>query len=39
MNKGKVIGIPQALGYYYFYPLWKTFFTQLGFTVKTSGMT
>ena len=39
VNKGKVIGIPQALGYYYFYPLWKTFFTQLGFTVKTSGMT
>lgn len=39
VNKGKVIGIPEALGFHYFYPLWKTFFNQLGFTVKTSGMT
>jgi len=35
----KVIGIPQALSYYYFYPLWHSFFTQLGFDIKTSGLT
>ena len=35
----RTIGIPQALASYYFYPLWKTFFTELGFDVITSGPT
>ena len=34
-----VIGIPQALAYHYFYPLWRTFFTELGIEIKTSGLT
>jgi len=33
------IGIPRALLYYYYYPLWKTFFEQLGCEVITSGKT
>lgn len=33
------IGIPQALGYYAFFPFWKTFFQELGFTVIPSGLT
>ncbi len=30
------VGIPRALLYYRFYPLWKTFFTELGAEVVTS---
>ncbi len=33
------IGIPQALGYYYYRPLWTTFFSDLGCGVITSGKT
>jgi len=33
------IGIPRALLYYYYHPLWKTFFEKLGFEVVTSGKT
>ncbi len=33
------VGIPHSLFYYYHYPLWKTFFTQLGLTVITSSPT
>ncbi len=35
----KKVGIPQSLFYYYHYPLWKTFFTELGATVITSSAT
>jgi predicted nucleotide-binding protein (sugar kinase/HSP70/actin superfamily) len=31
------IGIPQALLYYYYYPLWKTLFQELGHEVVLSG--
>lgn len=30
------VGIPQGLAYYYYYPLWKTFFEELGLDVITS---
>lgn len=30
------VGIPHGLFYYYYYPLWKTFFTDLGAEVVTS---
>jgi predicted nucleotide-binding protein (sugar kinase/HSP70/actin superfamily) len=30
------IGIPRALLFYHFYPLWKTFFENLGFQVILS---
>lgn len=33
------IGIPQGLFYYYYYPLWKTFFSDLGAEVVTSSST
>lgn len=33
------IGIPRALSYYAYYPLWKTFFEELGFEVITSRLT
>lgn len=33
------IGIPRALLYYYYYPLWKTFFEELGFEVVVSKQT
>lgn len=33
------VGIPRALLYYYYYPLWKTFFERLGCEVVTSGKT
>jgi predicted nucleotide-binding protein (sugar kinase/HSP70/actin superfamily) len=33
------VGIPRALLYYRFYPLWKTFFTELGVEVVVSGST
>jgi len=33
------IGIPQALSYYYYYPLWCAFFEKLGFHVVRSGPT
>ncbi|NLM42799.1 MAG: hypothetical protein GX201_02065 [Clostridiales bacterium] len=33
------IGIPRALLYYYYYPLWKTFFETLGCEVIISGKT
>lgn len=33
------IGIPRALLYYYYYPLWKTFFEKLGCEVIISGKT
>lgn len=39
MYKKKSIGIPKALSYYYFYPLWSAFFSRLGIDVKTSGTT
>ena len=32
----KKVGIPRALLYYYYYPLWKEFFTELGFRVILS---
>ncbi len=30
------IGIPRSLFYYYFYPLWKTFFNEIGATIVLS---
>jgi len=33
------VGIPQGLFYYYYYPLWKTFFQDLGAEVVTSPST
>ncbi len=33
------IGIPRALLYYYYWPLWRTFFQELGFEVIESGNT
>lgn len=33
------VGIPQGLFYHYYYPLWKTFFTELGAEVVSSGPT
>lgn len=33
------IGIPRTLGYYTYYPLWKTFFEELGLEVITSSPT
>lgn len=33
------IGIPQALGYHYYKPLWMTFFRDLGIEVVVSGQT
>ncbi|MBE0068524.1 acyl-CoA dehydratase activase-related protein [Thermoanaerobacterium thermosaccharolyticum] len=33
---GKIVGIPKALLYYNFYPMWKTFFEELGAEVITS---
>ena len=33
------IGIPRALLYYYYYPMWKTFFTELGCDVVVSDET
>jgi predicted nucleotide-binding protein (sugar kinase/HSP70/actin superfamily) len=33
------IGIPRALHYYKYYPLWRAFFEELGFDVITSGTT
>ncbi len=33
------VGIPQGLFYFYHYPLWKTFFSDLGAEVITSGPT
>lgn len=38
MNK-KTVGIPQALLYYYYRPLWESFFETLGFQVVYSGDT
>ena len=35
-SKRGVIGIPRVLNIYENYPLWHTFFTELGFSVKTS---
>lgn len=35
----RTIGIPKGLFYYYLYPLWETFFTQLGFKVILSPST
>lgn len=34
-----VIGIPRALGYYYYQTMWSVFFSKLGFSVITSGRT
>jgi predicted nucleotide-binding protein (sugar kinase/HSP70/actin superfamily) len=34
-----VIGIPQALAFYYYHTLWRTFFSELGCRVIMSGMT
>ena len=33
------IGIPRALFYYHFYPLWKVFFESLGFDIVISSET
>ena len=33
------IGIPQALGYYMYYPFWYGFFSELGFEIKLSDKT
>ncbi|MFA7077216.1 MAG: acyl-CoA dehydratase activase-related protein [Syntrophomonas sp.] len=33
------VGIPRGLFYYYYYPLWKTFFQELGAEVVTSAWT
>lgn len=33
------IGVPRALAYYAYYPLWKTFFEELGMEVVTSQVT
>lgn len=33
------VGIPSTLLYYHYYPMWKTFFQELGVKVKTSGPT
>mgnify|MGYP003681892236 CR=1 FL=1 len=33
---GKTVGIPQAAHYFELFPLWKAFFTELGFQVVTS---
>ncbi len=33
------VGIPRALLYYYYYPMWKTFFQELGARVVLSGKT
>jgi len=33
---GRIIGIPQAAHYFELFPLWKAFFTELGFEVVTS---
>ncbi|MEN6349265.1 MAG: acyl-CoA dehydratase activase-related protein, partial [Syntrophomonas sp.] len=35
----KRVGIPKGLFYYYYYPLWKTFFKDLGAEVITSSST
>ncbi|MDD3895073.1 MAG: acyl-CoA dehydratase activase-related protein [Syntrophomonadaceae bacterium] len=35
----KRVGIPRGLFYYYYYPLWKSFFTNLGAQVVTSAPT
>lgn len=35
----KTVGIPRGLFYYYYYPLWKTFFTHLGAEVLVSSPT
>lgn len=34
-----VVGIPRALLYYQYFPIWQTFFNELGVNVVTSGMT
>lgn len=39
MRAKQNVGIPQALSYYYFYPLWCAFFTHLGIDIKTSSTT
>ncbi|MCR4402259.1 MAG: acyl-CoA dehydratase activase-related protein [Firmicutes bacterium] len=36
---GEVVGIPRALLYYHYYPMWKVFFESLGASVVTSGET
>ena len=33
---GRTVGVPQAAHYFELYPLWKAFFTELGFEVVTS---
>lgn len=33
------LGIPQALSYYWYYPMWKAFLENLGFEIITSGPT
>ncbi len=33
------VGIPRALYYYQYYPMWKTFFEELGASVLVSGLT
>ncbi len=36
---GEVVGIPRALLYYHYYPMWRVFFETLGQTVVISGET
>ncbi len=38
-SKKITVGIPRALAYYIFYPMWKTFFEKLGATVVSSAET
>lgn len=33
------VGIPRALLYYYYYPMWKTFLSELGAKIEVSGRT
>lgn len=39
LPNGKTVGIPRALFFYELFPLWKAFFTELGFQVITSDPT
>jgi predicted CoA-substrate-specific enzyme activase len=38
-ENARVIGLPQALATYTYYPLWQRFFNELGFQVQLSGPT
>ena len=36
MTGDKTVGIPRYLGYFTYWPLWETFFEELGFDIRTS---